>query len=91
VLEREGAEPVRVDTDAMPLHGGAVSVLVRLLAVQWAAVVADATGGEREEHDRPPVPQPLLHRLLPDLPHQYRLRSAHDISSRQMKSSTRGE
>ena len=57
----------------MPLHGAPVGVLVRLLAIQRAAVVADAAGAEREEDDGPPIPQPLLHRLLPDLPHQYRL------------------
>lgn len=59
----------------MPLHGAPVGVLVRLLAIQRAAVVADATGAEREEHDGLPAPQPLLNRLLPDLPHQYRLHS----------------
>jgi len=73
VLKRDGAEALWVDADAVPLHGAPVGVLVRLLAIQRAAVVADAAGAEREEHDGPPIPQPLLNRLLPDLPHQYRL------------------
>ena len=89
VVERDGAKALWVDADTVPLHGAPVGVLVRLLAIQRAAVVADAAGAEREEHDGPPIPQPLLHRLLPDLPHQYRLHGPpkagnHRVSSDQL-------
>ncbi|BAS75134.1 Os01g0838500 [Oryza sativa Japonica Group] len=32
---------------------------------------------EREQYDRSPSPQPLLYRLLPHLPHHYRLCDSH--------------
>lgn len=73
MLQREATQPVRVDAYAVPLHGAAFGVLVRLLVVQRASVVADAPGAQREQHDGLPTPQPLLHRLLPHLSNHYSL------------------
>lgn len=82
----KGEAPIRVHTNPVPLHGAPLGVLSRLLILKGPTIVPDPSGTQREEHHGAPAPQIFLHRLLPHLPDNDRLRDRQISRSKQSPS-----